>query len=79
MASPGCWITASPPATTYRGELVPGAQQPLITADVWNAYRAGREASRYNPRRSADELLVAGLVWCACGGRMLAVHAGAPL
>jgi DNA invertase Pin-like site-specific DNA recombinase len=62
----------------HRGELVPGAQQPLITADVWNAYRARREASRYQPRRSADEFLAAGLVWCACGNRMAAVHAGAP-
>ncbi|WP_448620058.1 recombinase family protein [Geodermatophilus sp. URMC 65] len=63
---------------THGGKLVPGAQQPLITAEVWSAYRARRDASRYHPRQSSDDFLVAGLVWCACGNRMAAVHAGAP-
>ncbi len=36
----------------HQGKHVPGAQTPLITAEVWDAYRAHRDATRNQPRRT---------------------------
>lgn len=48
----------------------PGAHEPIITRDVWDAYVA-RRAQRYRvPTREAHTYLLTGLVRCSCGSPM---------
>ncbi len=62
------------------GEIVwnearyPGAHEPLIDADLWQAYRDRREARRAVPARvKRSRYLLSGLVRCGhCGGAMVA-------
>jgi site-specific DNA recombinase len=56
-----------------RGELYPGAHEPIIDARTWEAYLA-RRASTKRPPRGAVKML-SGLLRCAsCGGPMMAVR-----
>lgn len=56
----------------WHGETYPGAHEPLITPDLWQAYQDRREANRrIAPRTKSSSYLLSGLVKCArCGGPM---------
>lgn len=54
----------------FRGELHPGAHDPVITADEWALYLSVRAARRRRPRAERSPYLYSGLVQCHCGGRM---------
>jgi DNA invertase Pin-like site-specific DNA recombinase len=55
------------------GELIPGAHEPIITGDEWDAYREARQRRRSYRRTERSEYVFSGLVWCSCGSKM---HAG---
>jgi site-specific DNA recombinase len=87
-AAKGCWTRSGVAALMDRpfaagfvkfgGELVPGAQEPLIDISVWEAYRTRRANARYSrPVLPFDDFLVLGLARCACGaGQLSPTHAG---
>lgn len=58
---------------TSRGETHPGAQEPLIDVDEWEAYQEARARRRNYRRVERSEYLLSGMVWCQCGSKM---HAG---
>lgn len=60
----------------HGGKLLPGTHQAIITAELWETFRARRDDARYQPRHVPDDFLALGLVWCGCGTRMTAVHYG---
>jgi DNA invertase Pin-like site-specific DNA recombinase len=55
------------------GELIPGAHEPIITGEEWDAYREARQRRRKYRRTERSEYVFSGLVWCVCGSKM---HAG---
>lgn len=55
------------------GELHPGAHEPLISSDEWEAYLEARGRRRHYRRTERSEYLLSGMVWCSCGSKM---HAG---
>lgn len=58
----------------WNGQRHPGAHEPLIDADLWQAYRDRREERRVIPARvKRSRYLLSGLVRCGhCGGAMVA-------
>lgn len=58
----------------YRGQQHQGVHEPLITAELWQAYQDAREARRTTAARTErSQYLLSGLVRCArCGGAMVA-------
>lgn len=61
----------------YRGELYPGEQEPLVTVETWEMYRAMR-IERKNERAARHTYLLSGILTCACGSPMFgfAIHHG---
>lgn len=61
-----------------RGELLPGVHEPLIDAEVWQAYLDARAVRRGRPARvERSQYLLSGLVRCGrCGGSMVAGQYG---
>jgi site-specific DNA recombinase len=59
---------------SHGDEWHPGAQEPLITEEIWAAYRARREAQRRVPTKARSaRWSLAGIAVCgACGGPMYA-------
>lgn len=58
---------------TAAGEKLPGAHEPLITPDEWDAYLEARGRRRSYRRTERSDYLLSGMVWCACESKM---HAG---
>lgn len=59
----------------YRGELHQGIHQPLIDAELWQAYLDARQARRLLPARyERSSYLLSGLVRCARCGYMMAAN-----
>ncbi len=54
----------------FRGELHPGAHQPVITPDEWVRYQHARESRRRRPRAERSPYLYSGILFCHCGSRM---------
>lgn len=54
----------------FRGELHPGAHEPVITPDEWILYRQARDARRRRPRAERSPYLYSGIIYCHCGSRM---------
>lgn len=56
----------------WRGDLHPGRHEPLITADLWQAYRDARARRHYiPPKAKVSRFLLTGLLRCGgCGGSM---------
>lgn len=59
------------------GELVPGAQEPIITPELWEAFREARNRRKTYGRVERSEYLLSGLVRCHCGSNMTAGYSGA--
>jgi site-specific DNA recombinase len=57
---------------THNGRWFPGAQEPLISQAVWEAYQRRREAQRIVPTKArSPKWSLAGLAVCGqCGGKM---------
>lgn len=52
----------------YRGETVDGAHEPVVSLELWEAYRARRERRATRPRAEVSPYLLSGIVRCkACG------------
>ena len=56
-----------------QGTLHPGAHEPLITPEEWDAYLEARGRRRQYRRVERSDYLLSGMVWCSCGSKM---HAG---
>lgn len=58
----------------WKGERYPGAHEPLISPDEWQAYLDSRATRRALPsRRERSQYVLSGLVRCSrCGGSMVA-------
>lgn len=54
----------------FRGELHPGAHQPLITEDQWMLFQHARQNRRRRPRAERSQYLYSGFIYCHCGSRM---------
>lgn len=55
---------------SYRGELHPGSQEPLVSVETWKRYRAMR-AERANERAPRHTYLLSGLITCSkCGAKV---------
>jgi DNA invertase Pin-like site-specific DNA recombinase len=54
----------------FRGDLHPGAHQPVITADEWTRYQHARDARRRRPRAERSPYTYSGMIYCHCGSRM---------
>ena len=59
------------------GELIPGAHEPIITAELWDAFREARNRRSTYKRAERSEYLLSGLVRCHCGANMTAGYSGA--
>lgn len=56
---------------------LPGAHEPLISMEVWEAYLSHRLAGKHGRWRPTAEYVLSGLVFCTiCGGRMSGGPAG---
>lgn len=61
---------------SYRGELLPGAHEPVITSEEWQAFRAARQRRRVRRSGERSQYLLSGLVRCSCGSAMTAGQFG---
>lgn len=62
---------------TVKGEMIPGAHEPIIDAEEWEAFLEARNRRRTYRRVERSEYLLSGMVWCACGSKMNAGMYGA--
>jgi len=53
-----------------KGELVPGAHEPVISEAEWMAYQVRREERSSRPRAENSDYPYSGLLRCHCGGTM---------
>lgn len=52
----------------YRGDIVEGAHEPIVSRELWEAYRQQRQRRASRPRAESSKYLLSGLVRClACG------------
>lgn len=56
----------------YRGETVEGAHEPVVSRELWEAYRQQRQRRAKRPRAEASKYLLSGLVRCLACGTVLA-------
>ncbi len=61
---------------TVDGEQRPGAHEPVISADTWDAYRVARGNRRVQRGSERSQYLLSGLIRCACGSPMNAGQFG---
>lgn len=54
----------------YRGDMHPGAHEPLIDQVTWEAFNAARGRRRVSSNTERSQYLLSGLVRCACGSAM---------
>ena len=57
-------------------EHLPGIHDPVITADEWADYQAARQRRRVHRTSERSVYLLSGMVWCACGSKMVAGQFG---
>lgn len=62
---------------TFNDTTHPGAHQPLIDQDTWNAYLAARHSRRRASNQERSQYVLSGLVRCSCGSSMTAGQFGA--
>lgn len=55
---------------TVRGEKLPGAHDPLIDQDLWEAYQVARGQRRVHRSSERSQYLLSGMVRCSCGAAM---------
>lgn len=55
---------------TVRGQLARGAQEPVITPEMWARYQAARVGRRTTRNSERSQYLLSGLVRCSCGSPM---------
>lgn len=54
----------------FRGELHPGAHEPVISTDEWTRYLHARDTRRRRPRAERSPYTYSGIIYCHCGSRM---------
>lgn len=55
---------------SFRGELHPGAHEPVISDAEWMMYQESRAKRRRRPRAERSPYLYSGFLFCHCGGSM---------
>lgn len=61
---------------SYRGELLPGKHEPIITETEWKSFRAARQRRRTTRSGERSQYMLSGLVRCSCGSSMTAGQFG---
>lgn len=61
---------------SYRGELLPGKHEPVITEDEWKSFQAARQRRRITRSGERSQYMLSGLVRCSCGSSMTAGQFG---